>query len=164
MKRETANTATNTKQRTRKMGNRAVITRRKDLKGVGIYLHWNGGRDSVEAFLAYCNLKGYRGRDDEYGMAMLVNVITNFFENGLSCGIGIAEKMDCDNYDNGVFFIGDEWNIVGRKFAHGEQYGHDLLDMIKKIDEKQPRKMRLTEKEWERFEEVKAKTIAAREV
>ena len=30
------------------MGNRAVIT---DIeKKVGIYLHWNGGRDSVEAF------------------------------------------------------------------------------------------------------------------
>ena len=95
-------------------------------------------------------------------MAMLVNVITNFFEDGLSCGIGIAEKMDCDNYDNGVFFIGDEWNIVGRKFSHGEQYGYDLRDMIRKIDEKQPEKMRLTEKEWDRFEEVKEKTIAAR--
>lgn len=148
------------------MGNRAVITRSKDLKGVGIYLHWNGGRDSVEAFLAYCNLKGYRGYDEEYGMAMLVNVMTNFFEEGLSCGIGIAEKMDCDNHDNGVFFIGDEWNIVGRKFCNSyqEQIFYDLRKMIKSIDEKQPEKMRLTEKEWERFEEVKAKTIAARGV
>ena len=33
------------------MGNRAVITTRKDLKDIGIYLHWNGGRDSVEGFL-----------------------------------------------------------------------------------------------------------------
>ena len=31
------------------MGNRAVITTEK--KDLGIYLHWNGGRDSVEAFL-----------------------------------------------------------------------------------------------------------------
>ena len=30
------------------MGNRAVITTRKDLKDIGVYLHWNGGRDSVE--------------------------------------------------------------------------------------------------------------------
>ena len=37
------------------MGNRAVITTRS--KDIGVYLHWNGGRDSVEAFLKYCELK-----------------------------------------------------------------------------------------------------------
>ena len=30
------------------MGNRAVITTSK--KDLGLYLHWNGGRDSIEAF------------------------------------------------------------------------------------------------------------------
>ena len=40
-----------------KMGNRAVIT--TENKKIGIYLHWNGGRDSVEAFLKYCELKNY---------------------------------------------------------------------------------------------------------
>lgn len=44
------------------MGNRAVITTSKstDIKNstdIGIYLHWNGGRDSVQAFLKYCELK-----------------------------------------------------------------------------------------------------------
>ena len=45
------------------MGNRAVITTRKagvnpaNSDATGVYLHWNGGRDSVEAFLAYCKLK-----------------------------------------------------------------------------------------------------------
>ena len=37
------------------MGNRAVIgfeqDKKRDKKSVGIYLHWNGGRDSVEGFL-----------------------------------------------------------------------------------------------------------------
>jgi hypothetical protein len=37
------------------MGNRAVITDNK--QRIGIYLHWNGGRDSVEAFLKYCELR-----------------------------------------------------------------------------------------------------------
>jgi hypothetical protein len=46
------------------MGNRAVITttREREPKNsneIGIYLHWNGGRNSVEAFLTYCKLKGY---------------------------------------------------------------------------------------------------------
>lgn len=36
------------------MGNRAVITTTD--QRIGIYLHWNGGKDSVEAFLKYCKL------------------------------------------------------------------------------------------------------------
>lgn len=44
------------------MGNRAVITASKSSdvaksNDIGIYLHWYGGRDSVEAFLKYCELK-----------------------------------------------------------------------------------------------------------
>lgn len=67
------------------MGNRAVITTREDWKcgGVGIYLHWNGGRDSVNAFLKYCELKGYRPPEkDCYGWASLAKVISNFFGGG----------------------------------------------------------------------------------
>ena len=26
------------------MGNRAVITKDRDINGIGVYLHWNGGR------------------------------------------------------------------------------------------------------------------------
>ena len=49
------------------MGNRCVITTREDFDndGIGIYLHWNGGRDSVEAFLKYCELKQYRSVTDD---------------------------------------------------------------------------------------------------
>ena len=52
------------------MGNRAVITTRENFNndGVGVYLHWNGGRDSVQAFLTYCKMKGYREpTSDNYG-------------------------------------------------------------------------------------------------
>ena len=34
------------------MGNRAVITTAE--KRIGLYLHWNGGRDTVEPLLKYC--------------------------------------------------------------------------------------------------------------
>ena len=42
------------------MGNRAVITTANEWAhgGIGVYLHWNGGLDSVEAFLKYCEMKG----------------------------------------------------------------------------------------------------------
>ena len=66
------------------MGNRAVITtsKSKDIKksqAIGVYLHWNGGRDSVEAFLKYCELKKYRSpSDDTCGWVNLCQVIGNF--------------------------------------------------------------------------------------
>ncbi len=60
------------------MGNRAVIaTKQKD---VGIYVHWNGGRDSIEAFLLYCRIQCFRPpNEDIYGWARLCQVIANFF-------------------------------------------------------------------------------------
>lgn len=67
------------------MGNRAVITtsQSKDVQtsiDIGVYLHWNGGRDSVEAFLSYCKLRGFRPPErDCYGWARLCQVIGNFF-------------------------------------------------------------------------------------
>lgn len=42
------------------MGNRAVITTPD--KNLALYLHWNGGRDTVEPLLKYCELQGYRPR------------------------------------------------------------------------------------------------------
>ena len=95
------------------MGNRAVITTRKDLKDIGVYLHWNGGRDSVEGFLTYCKIKGYCPPEhDNYGWAYLCTTIGNFFgQSGLSLGIDVASKLDCDNWDNGTYIIKD-WKIT----------------------------------------------------
>lgn len=136
------------------MGNRAVITTNKNLNDTGIYLHWNGGRDCVETFLAYCDLKHYRKPEQDcYGYAMLINVITNYFGNGLSCDVNKAVFLDYDNYDNGVYIIKD-WRIVDRLYAHGEQYEYDFVAMINDIDAKQPERMQLTREERERIPEV----------
>jgi hypothetical protein len=106
---------------------------------VGVYLHWNGGRDSVEAFLKYCDIKGHRSPDsDNYGWARLAQVIGNFFGGTLSIGIDVCRKLDCDNYDNGVYLIKD-WKIVGRQYKRGgEQTEYNLLEMLVEIDKKQP--------------------------
>lgn len=124
------------------MGNRAVITT-KD-KQMGVYLHWNGGRDSVEAFLDYCDLQGFRSPDcDTYGWARLCQVIGNFFGGGLSVGIGLYDQLDTDNGDNGVYII-KGWRIVGREFnRHAEQSSYDHADMLHDIDDSQPEHMRL---------------------
>ena len=128
------------------MGNRAVITTREnfDNDGVGVYLHWNGGYDSVNAFLTYCKLKGYRAPDSDcYGWARLCQVIGNFFGGSTSIGIDVVSSLDCDNWDNGTYII-NGWNIVGREYYEGrEQNAYDLVEMLIEIDSKQPEAERL---------------------
>lgn len=131
------------------MGNRAVITTSKSLSvkessDIGVYLHWNGGRDSIEGFLLYCKLKGYRAPEhDSYGWARLCQVIGNFFGGELSVGIDKCCRLDCDNGDNGTYII-EGWEIVGRKYdRYGEQRNYDLLDFVRAVNEAQPVKEQL---------------------
>lgn len=140
------------------MGNRAVVTfaNCKDIeqwvdpKGdgeklrgycvehpnkVGVYLHWNGGRSSIEGFCEACRRLKFRGpASDSYGVARFVQVVANFFGNGgLSVGVDTLERSDTDNYDNGVYVVDDNWNIVGREFAHGEQNGYDVNEFANDV-------------------------------
>lgn len=134
------------------MGNRAIILNKNDMLAdgkinpnqIGVYLHWNGGRDSVSAFLKYCKLKGYRSPStDCYGWACLCNVISNFFGDGMSLGIDIASRLDCDNYDNGVYII-DRWEIVGRLYNHGtEQANYDVDSFVLELNERMPGQSRM---------------------
>jgi hypothetical protein len=130
------------------MGNRAVITSKENFEnnGIGIYLHWNGGRDSVEAFLKYCELKGYRSpTDDNYGWARLCQVIGNFFGGSTSIGIDVVNNLDCDNWNNGVYII-EGWEIVDRKYnRYEEQMNYNLEDMLMDIDNSMPEGERLGE-------------------
>ena len=133
------------------MGNRAVITASKSRyvagsNDIGVYLHWNGGRDSVEAFLKYCELADLRApSSDNYGYAGLVRVISNYFADGLSIGVDKCVSLDCDNWDNGVYII-EGWQIVGRQYFRGvEQHTYPLLDMLLDIDQAQPVQMQLGE-------------------
>ena len=134
------------------MGNRAIMLSKNDMLAdgkinpnqIGVYLHWNGGRDSVSAFLKYCKLKGYRSPStDCYGWACLCNVISNFFGDGMSLGIDIASRLDCNNYDNGVYII-DRWEIVGRLYNHGtEQSNYDVDSFVLELNERMPEQSRM---------------------
>lgn len=126
------------------MGNRAVITTSrslcvKDSDDLGVYLHWNGGRDSVNSFLTYCKMRGFRCPEhDSYGWARLCQVIGNFFGGDLSIGIDKCRNLDCDNFDNGVYIIKD-WEIVDRLYMHHpEQDYYDLDTALRAIDKAQP--------------------------
>lgn len=137
------------------MGNRAVITTEDNFNnnGVGIYLHWNGGYDSVNAFLKYAKLKGVRGplSDPSYFWARLSQIIGNYFGGVLSVGLGCVNNLDCDNYDNGVYIIDDNFDIVDRKYYEGEeQTEYQLAGMLEDIDSAQPEGSKLKDalKEW----------------
>lgn len=123
------------------MGNRALIcTQKKDL---AVYLHWNGGRDSVEAFLLYCKLKGYRSpENDSYGWARLCQVLGNFFGDDLCVGIDLYNKSPFFN-DNGTYII-ENWEIVDREDFNGEeQHTHDMREMLDAINKSMPEADRL---------------------
>lgn len=133
------------------MGNRAVLCTEetwKEQKGTGVYLHWNGGRDSVEPMLAYCKLRGFRSPEtDCYGWARFCQIAGNYLGgDGLSLGVDDINLLDCDNYDNGVYIIKD-WTIVGREYARGEeQNSYDFRDFIRYLDSCQPAQQQLGEK------------------
>lgn len=112
------------------MGNRAVIT--TEDKNIGIYLHWNGGRESIETFLAYCDMKGIRPFEiDNYGWARFCQVVGNFLGGNLSIGIDRYNNLDTDNWDNGVYIVKD-WKIIGREF---QRYKDEKINSAKEMEE-----------------------------
>lgn len=135
------------------MGNRAVIKGKGS--DLGVYVHWNGGYDSVLAFTQYCKLKGYRSPEaDDYGIARLCQVIGNFFGGSTSVGVWNMDKykkmtpeiVDEFCLDNGVYEI-ENWEIVAhynsdlvKKEFHE---GYDLNDFLCSIDEAMPAKEQL---------------------
>lgn len=120
------------------MGNRAVISFGKTHteNNMGIYVHWNGGRDSIEGFLtATRQLMGGRLGDESYGIARCIQCVTAFFEGNLSVGVGVCSGLDCDNGDNGTYIVDPAtMEIVGREYPpKSEQKTHDSNEIAKEI-------------------------------
>ena len=134
------------------MGDRAVISNKS--KKMGVYLHWYGYREFVESVLAYCDVKKYRSPDvdDEYGWARLCQVAGNTIGGNLSVGVGIFNRMDTDNWDNGTYIIKD-WDIIDRLFTHSkdEKMKDTMFENLKYINNKQPKDEQLKEEELEAF-------------
>jgi hypothetical protein len=98
------------------MGNRAVIAFNNTPHSVGVYLHWNGGPESVLAFLAAAKELHVRGDDEQYFLARFCQIIGNFFSGTSSLGIGTLSHLDCDNGDNGLYIIDSGLNIKERVY------------------------------------------------
>ena len=127
------------------MGNRAII-KGKD-SDLGVYVHWNGGRDSVEAFLEYASfLSPHSGLGEKYydsGLGTLVTLITNFMNNSSSVDITTTDDYaNPSHLDNGIYVV-DGWEIVDRISPPlYEQNGYDRREMLIAIDDAQPEKMK----------------------
>ncbi len=88
------------------MGNRAVVTFEPNptKNSVGVYLHWQGGPESIRAFADVLDeLKVSAG--DDYELARFAQIVGNYFGGVHSIGVGVIGKLDCENYDNGVYVI-----------------------------------------------------------
>ena len=120
------------------MGNRAVITIKENNTPKedwqSLYLHWNGGRDSVEPLLHVAKLYGIRCQaDPSYAIARLSQLTGNTLGGTLSIGVGTYKQLDTDNYDNGVYVVKD-WEIVDREYHDGyEQQEYDFEEMVAEI-------------------------------
>lgn len=131
------------------MGNRALVIPAGET--FGVYLHWNGGYDSVYPFLEYCKLKEFRDfggkHADGYGIARFTQVVANFFGGSLSIGIQSMSIGSERWQDNGAYVI-DGWDIVdhisGTDYEFNDTIDNDRIKkMMIAIDEKQPEKERL---------------------
>ena len=134
------------------MGDRAVITTRRDFEnnGIGVYLHWNGTINEVSAFLKSCAMRRFRSVDADcsYAYARLIQVIANTIGGGLSVGVGLLRDLDCDNYDNGTYII-EGWEIVDRMYSHEEDAVDEnvMEDLLRIIDKAQPEDDRIFKEE-----------------
>jgi len=123
------------------MGNRCLIafkekeSKKKKEEVPCIYLHWNGGRDSVEAFLDATKRLGVRTNDQSYGMARMTQIISNYLGGTLSIGISNVGDWDLDFLDNGVYWV-DGLEIYDRTDTYDgfeEQKEYDHEEMVKEI-------------------------------
>jgi hypothetical protein len=114
------------------MGNRAVIQFGNSSDAVGIYLHWDGGPESVEAFLRCARDLQLRG--DDYGVARLCQIIGNWFGGSLSLGCGPVSQLDTNNGDNGTYIV-ENWQVTKRLYCRTSKLDAEEMERSRAIYE-----------------------------
>jgi len=140
------------------MGNRAnVVFSDKDWKELSpaIYLHWNGGPESIYAFLAEMEVREHRA-DQCYEAARFIQLVGEFFDQDKigTTSLGVAnvsgegdlkerlDKVRTDPGDNGFYVVCREGGgLMVRRFVEeyrdekGEPY-KDGARLVEVHDEK----------------------------
>jgi hypothetical protein len=135
------------------MGNRATVVlwngEREPARqrfSPAVYLHWNGGPESVYAFLAELDRREVRA-DQEYEAARLVQLVGEFFDQdeqgGLSLGVvnGPAsdapedlDKLQTDHGDNGLYLVdrtGETPKVrrfTEKRIDEGDEYKYTFVE------------------------------------
>ncbi len=127
------------------MGNRAVVTTPD--RELGLLVRQNGGRDTIEPLLRYCELKGFDAPSASCsGWAGLCQVLGNFFDDILSVGVlPYTNDEQMNPGDNGIYVI-DGWQIVDRIYPYenfAEQNEYDFDEMLHAFDAAMPKQERL---------------------
>lgn len=88
------------------MGNRCEVHFKNDDDQHVIYLHWNGGPESVVAFLETMRERKWDRMD--YASARFVSVVGEFFDadgNGDGCSLGLFDAVTGAGDDNGLYEV-----------------------------------------------------------
>lgn len=118
------------------MGNRAVITFRAKPKAKCVYVHWNGGRASIEGFLLAAKNAGLDfSKEDDDAIYALRDLIQPFFGKYSSVAVDTYEESDTDNMDNGVYVIDKNFSIIDRKFFDPDMREEINPDETKEVAE-----------------------------
>ena len=126
------------------MGNRAVITTDNLIGNIGLYVHWNGGADTVLPVLEF--IKQNHNNEEYKDVLKVVDKDRDLLKNieliykvafGNKYEIKDYKSLDCDNFDNGVYVVDNKFKICRRKYFEGrEQNEYDLNEMMIYISEK----------------------------
>ena len=103
------------------MGNRCVITtndvtKENQDKKLGLYLHWCGPKQDVLNILKKCKERDIRTPKNDYSYfwARFCQIAADYCGKDGTTGIGIniVSRLDVNNFDNGVYYIDNNLNIV----------------------------------------------------
>jgi len=105
------------------MGNRAVVA----FQGSGpgsqcVYVHWNGGRASIQAFLNVAKKVGAKTMQDFFKVTQAYLGSSAYLEKFASA--------DKDNWDNGTYIINREWEIVDRMYKRGPDENSEIKTKV----------------------------------
>lgn len=129
------------------MGNRAFLYSEKTTaghRGLGVYLHWNGGPDSVIPLIRYCKLRKFRPFSDGYGVARLCQVMGNFFGGTLSLGVEFAKPDEVDT-NHTPYCITDDWEIKNLDDYRNDDWPSDdqVLEFMIELNKSQPKELQV---------------------
>ena len=103
------------------MGNRAVITFNTARNAPAIYLHWNGGRASVQGFIDAARALGLRHAPTAAAQTQALDQLAELLaRHYFRCNVGMTvyrlhyAGSDRDNGDNGTYLLGQDLTILAR--------------------------------------------------